>query len=41
MIDYMVMEAVAMRVFNEELKAHKAAERDSWKADRDKLKAYV
>ena len=39
-IDYLVMEAVAFRVFNEDEKARKNAERESWKADREDLKAY-
>ena len=40
-IDYLVMEAVAIRVLEEDRKAEKAAERESWKADREKLKAYA
>lgn len=37
-IDYMVMEAIALKVRKEERDAAEKAKREEWKQDRDKLK---
>jgi len=40
-VDYQIMEAVFIKVKNEELKAAKKAEREAWKEDLDELREYA